>query len=70
VGTVAAEGPECSDTLNYDQVVIRDFVSSALAFLMRGETQIVRNFLLHTLQLQVSTTFLLLGIGKSSLHRE
>jgi hypothetical protein len=38
VGTVAAEGPECSDTLNYDQVVIRDFVSSALAFLMRGET--------------------------------
>jgi len=54
VGTVAAEDPECTETLNYDQVFIRDFVPSALAFLMRGETEIVRNFLLHTLQLQVS----------------
>jgi hypothetical protein len=70
VGTVAAEDPECTDALNYDQVFIRDFVPSALAFLMRGETDIVRNFLLHTLQLQVSTPFLLLGTGKSSLHRE
>ncbi|KAF8692519.1 hypothetical protein HU200_039620 [Digitaria exilis] len=52
VGTVAAEDPECTETLNYDQVFIRDFVPSALAFLMRGETEIVRNFLLHTLQLQ------------------
>jgi hypothetical protein len=41
--------------LNYDQVFIRDSVPSALAFfLMRGETEIVRNFLLHTLQLQVT----------------
>jgi hypothetical protein len=40
--------------LNYDQVFIRDFVPSALAFLMHGETEIVRNFLLHTLQLQVT----------------
>jgi hypothetical protein len=54
VGTVAAEDPECTEMLNYDQVFIRDFVPSALAFLMRGETEIVRNFLLHTLQLQVS----------------
>lgn len=54
VGTVAAEDPECTEMLNYDQVFIRDFVPSALAFLMRGETDIVRNFLLHTLQLQVS----------------
>ncbi|KAI4966078.1 hypothetical protein ZWY2020_046610 [Hordeum vulgare] len=52
VGTVAAEDPECTEMLNYDQVFIRDFVPSALAFLMRGETEIVRNFLLHTLQLQ------------------
>ena len=54
MGTVAAEDPESTETLNYDQVFIRDFVPSALAFLMRGETEIVRNFLLHTLQLQVS----------------
>ncbi|KAL6627831.1 hypothetical protein ACP70R_031557 [Stipagrostis hirtigluma subsp. patula] len=52
VGTVAAEDPECTEALNYDQVFIRDFIPSALAFLMRGETEIVRNFLLHTLQLQ------------------
>ncbi|KAK0576535.1 hypothetical protein LWI29_019192 [Acer saccharum] len=38
--------------LNYDQVFIRDFVPSALAFLLKGEGEIVRNFLLHTLQLQ------------------
>jgi hypothetical protein len=35
--------------LNYDQVFIRDFVPSVLAFLMHDETEIVRNFLLHTL---------------------
>ncbi|KAE8728461.1 Alkaline/neutral invertase C [Hibiscus syriacus] len=33
-------------------VFIRDFVSSALAFLLKGEGEIVKNFLLHTLQLQ------------------
>ncbi|KAG5632271.1 hypothetical protein H5410_003988 [Solanum commersonii] len=38
--------------LNYDQVFIRDFVPSALAFLLNGEGGIVKNFLLHTLQLQ------------------
>lgn len=68
VGTVAAEDPESTETLNYDQVFIRDFVPSALAFLMRGETEIVRNFLLHTLQLQVSSPQRLLsffGIVKS-----
>ncbi|XP_074562531.1 neutral/alkaline invertase 1, mitochondrial-like isoform X2 [Curcuma longa] len=51
VGTVAANDP-FSELLNYDQVFIRDFVPSALAFLLKGETEIVRNFLLHTLQLQ------------------
>ncbi|PWZ28736.1 putative alkaline/neutral invertase A, chloroplastic [Zea mays] len=45
--------------LNYDQVFIRDFVPSALAFLMHGETEIIRNFLLHTLQLQVKREELL-----------
>jgi len=38
--------------LNYDQVFVRDFVPSALAFLMNGEHDIVRNFLLKTLRLQ------------------
>jgi hypothetical protein len=54
VGTVVAEDPECMEMLNYDQVFIRDFVPSTLAFLMRGDTEIIRNFLFHTLQLQVS----------------
>lgn len=53
VGTVAANDPGDKQPLNYDQVFIRDFVPSALAFLLRGEGQIVENFLLHTLQLQV-----------------
>ncbi|KAI0504222.1 hypothetical protein KFK09_015172 [Dendrobium nobile] len=53
VGTVAADDPmNGGQMLNYDQVFIRDFVPSALAFLLKGETEIVRNFLLHTLQLQ------------------
>ncbi|XP_068662262.1 alkaline/neutral invertase A, mitochondrial-like [Aristolochia californica] len=52
VGTVAANDPADSQPLNYDQVFIRDFVPSAIAFLLKGEGEIVRNFLLHTLQLQ------------------
>ena len=52
VGTVAANDPGDKVPLNYDQVFIRDFVPSALAFLLRGEGEIVKNFLLHTLQLQ------------------
>ncbi|ONI04223.1 hypothetical protein PRUPE_6G309800 [Prunus persica] len=52
VGTVAANDPGDKQTLNYDQVFIRDFVPSALAFLLKGEGEIVKNFLLHTLQLQ------------------
>ncbi|PKA62310.1 Alkaline/neutral invertase CINV2 [Apostasia shenzhenica] len=51
LGTVAANDPT-EVSLNYDQVFIRDFVPSAIAFLLKGETEIVRNFLLHTLQLQ------------------
>ncbi|KAL8160035.1 hypothetical protein V2J09_001572 [Rumex salicifolius] len=52
VGTVAANDPNDKLPLNYDQVFIRDFVPSALAFLLKGEGEIVKNFLLHTLQLQ------------------
>ena len=53
IGTVAANDPADKQPLNYDQVFIRDFIPSALAFLLKGETQIVKSFLLHTLQLQV-----------------
>ncbi|KAJ4978976.1 hypothetical protein NE237_009756 [Protea cynaroides] len=52
VGTIAALDPSDSNVLNYDQVFIRDFISSGIAFLLKGEYDIVRNFILHTLQLQ------------------
>ncbi|KAL3850324.1 hypothetical protein ACJIZ3_012206 [Penstemon smallii] len=52
IGTIAANDPSDSNTLNYDQVFIRDFVPSGIAFLLKGEYEIVRNFILHTLQLQ------------------
>ncbi|KAM0988052.1 hypothetical protein ACFX13_012276 [Malus domestica] len=52
VGTLAATDPADKTPLNYDQVFIRDFVPSALAFLLNGDAEIVKNFLLHTLQLQ------------------
>ncbi|WP_250121483.1 glycoside hydrolase 100 family protein [Chroococcidiopsis sp. CCMEE 29] len=51
IGTVAAHDPEM-DALNYDQCFVRDFVSSALAFLMKGKVEIVRNFLIKSLALQ------------------
>jgi len=53
VGTIAANDPSSSSILNYDQVFIRDFIPSGIAFLLKGEYDIVRNFILHTLQLQV-----------------
>lgn len=56
VGTIAANDPTSSSVLNYDQVFIRDFIPSGIAFLLKGEYEIVRNFILHTLQLQVSMT--------------
>ncbi|KAG4111657.1 hypothetical protein ERO13_D13G116100v2 [Gossypium hirsutum] len=52
IGTMASNDPGDKHPLNYDQVFSRDFVPSALAFLLRGEGEIVKNFLLHTLQLQ------------------
>ncbi|NDJ19963.1 glycoside hydrolase 100 family protein [Myxacorys almedinensis] len=51
VGTVAAQDPSI-DALNYDQCFIRDFVPSALVFLMQGDAEIVHNFLTVTLELQ------------------
>ena len=53
LGAVAAKDPSNELPLNYGQVFIRDFVPSALAFLLSGKGEIVKNFLLHTLQLQV-----------------
>ncbi|XP_060197982.1 alkaline/neutral invertase CINV2 [Lycium barbarum] len=52
VGTIAAVDHASEEVLNYDQVFVRDFVPSALAFLMNGEPDIVKNFLLKTLHLQ------------------
>ncbi|CAN1293823.1 Probable alkaline/neutral invertase D [Linum perenne] len=52
VGTIAAVDHASEEVLNYDQVFVRDFVPSALAFLMNGEPEIVKNFLLKTLYLQ------------------
>ncbi|KAG2410569.1 Neutral/alkaline invertase [Vigna angularis] len=52
IGTIAAKDPTSSNTLNYDQVFIRDFIPSGIAFLLKGEYDIVRNFILYTLQLQ------------------
>ncbi|KZV53468.1 beta-fructofuranosidase [Dorcoceras hygrometricum] len=51
VGTIAALD-NSDEKLNYDQVFVRDFVPSALAFLMNGEPEIVKNFILKTLRLQ------------------
>ncbi|CAM0953511.1 unnamed protein product [Alopecurus aequalis] len=54
VGTIAAVDHASEEVLNYDQVFVRDFVPSALAFLMKNEPEIVKNFLLKTLRLQSS----------------
>ncbi|CAM6106657.1 unnamed protein product [Calypogeia fissa] len=51
VGTIAALDPN-EESLNYNQVFVRDFVPSGLAFLMNGEPEIVRNFLIKALMLQ------------------
>ncbi len=51
IGTLAAYDSSV-EALNYDQCFIRDFVSSALIFLIKGKTEIVRNFLEETLKLQ------------------
>lgn len=53
VGTVAARDPYV-DALNYDQCFVRDFVSAALLFLIKGRSDIVKRFLSETLALQNS----------------
>lgn len=53
IGTIAANDPSNGSPLNYDQVFIRDFIPSGIALLLKGEYDIVRNFILYTLQLQV-----------------
>ncbi|KAK4284825.1 hypothetical protein QN277_001607 [Acacia crassicarpa] len=52
VGTIAALD-DSKENLNYNQVFVRDFVPSALAFLMKKKHHlIVKNFILKTLYLQ------------------
>ncbi len=51
IGTLAA-CDQSQAALNYDQCFVRDFVSSALLFLIKGRVDIVRNFLEETLKLQ------------------
>lgn len=55
IGTIAARDTDVV-ALNYDQCFVRDFISSALLFLMRGRSEIVRHFLEETLKLQPKTT--------------
>jgi len=51
VGTPPARDAT-SEALNYNQGFTRDFVVSAVAYLLEGKSQIVRNFLLQTMELQ------------------
>lgn len=51
VGTLAAV-ENSVDALNYDQVFTRDFAVSAFAFLINDRTEIVKNFLRQTSNLQ------------------
>nr|CAB3489298.1 unnamed protein product [Digitaria exilis] len=71
VGTIAAVDHASEEVLNYDQVFVRDFVPSALAFLMNNETDIVKNFLLKTLHLQSSEKMVdrfKLGAARDSVY--
>ncbi len=51
VGTVAARDP-VSEGPNYDRVFVRDFFVAGLAFLLRGDAEIVSNFLVEVGVLQ------------------
>jgi len=51
VGVVAARDSQLQ-AVNYDQCFTRDFAVAALAFLMHGKTDIVRNFLSQMIELQ------------------
>ena len=52
IGTLAATD-KSTKTLNYDQVFIRDFAVSAFAFLLNDKTEIVKNFLSVTMDMQI-----------------
>ena len=51
VGTSAAADPN-PVAKNYEEVFIRDFVPSAIYFLMRDQTEIVRNLLREVMHLR------------------
>lgn len=51
VGTIASDDPK-APAANYADCFVRDFVSSALVFLLDGRPEIVRNFLQLTLKLR------------------
>ena len=51
VGTAAAVDPN-PEAVNYHECFVRDFVPSALVFLMDGRAHIVRNFLVTVMQLR------------------
>jgi len=51
IGTVAANDPNLASK-NYQECFIRDFIPSALVFLMDGDNEIVANFLTAVLQLR------------------
>jgi len=51
VGTIASDDPN-APAANYADCFVRDFVSSALVFLLDGRPEIVRNFLQLTLKLR------------------
>ena len=51
IGTSATCDPNPA-AQNYDQCFVRDFVPSAIVYLMRGNTAIVRNFLSTVMELR------------------
>ncbi|MDH5325865.1 MAG: glycoside hydrolase 100 family protein [Gammaproteobacteria bacterium] len=55
VGTAAAVD-NTVEAVNYEECFIRDFVPSAMVFLMDGNTDIVRNFLQMVVRLQAQQT--------------
>ncbi len=55
IGTRAACDPNLSAP-NYDQCFVRDFVPSAIVYLMRGNYDIVRNFLITVMELRSQQT--------------
>lgn len=58
IGTFAAKKDSSVETLNYNQVFVRDFVPSGLAYLMANKGEIVRNFLWESLRLQALEKFI------------